>query len=151
MPACARPHWLSFLPPWIRWKGTRKMNSRVACTPLQHPTIFSQPSHARLFTFVMLICLSFTNFACCFAKVAPNPSCGTTCSAKENYHDTVRTISFPFVPNCIRIEVRGTFGNLKHSFLSTKLIQKSNFRVQGIFFQQLYWEKSKQDTLWRRL
>ena len=31
-----------------------------------------------------------------------------------------------------------------------KLIQKSNFRVQGMFFQQLYWEKSKQDTLWRR-
>ena len=67
---------------------------------------FSQRSHTRLFTFVMLICLSFTNFACCFAKVAPNPSCGTTCSAKEKYHDTVRTISFPFVPKCIRIEVR---------------------------------------------
>ena len=29
------------------------------------------------------------------------------------------------------------------------LIQNSNFRVQGMFFQQLYWEKSKQDTLWR--
>ena len=27
---------------------------------------------------------------------------------------------------------------------------KSNFRVQGIFFQQLYWEKSKPDTLWGR-
>ena len=32
-----------------------------------------------------------------------------------------------------------------------KLIQKSNFWVQGMFFQKLYWEKSKPDTLWRRL
>ena len=36
------------------------------------------------------------------------------------------------------------FGNFKQGFLSMKLIQKSNFRVQGMFFQQLYWEKSKQ-------
>ena len=42
------------------------------------------------------------------------------------------------------------FGNIKQGFLSMKLIQKCNFRVQGIFFQQLHWEKSKQDTLWRR-
>ena len=42
------------------------------------------------------------------------------------------------------------FGYFKMGFLSMKLIQKSNFRVQGMFFQQLYWEKSKQDTLWRR-
>ena len=31
--------------------------------------------------------------------------------------------------------------------LSMKLIQES---FQGMFFQQLYWEKSKQDTLWRQ-
>ena len=43
------------------------------------------------------------------------------------------------------------FGNFKHGFLSMKLMQKSNFRVQGMLFQQLYWEKSKQNTLWRRL
>ena len=42
------------------------------------------------------------------------------------------------------------FGNFKQGFLSMKLIQKGHFRVQGMFFQQLYWEKSKQDTLWRR-
>ena len=30
------------------------------------------------------------------------------------------------------------FGNFKQVFLSMKLIQKSNFRVQGMFFQQLY-------------
>ena len=36
------------------------------------------------------------------------------------------------------------FGNFKQGFLSMKLIQKSNFRVQGMFLQQLYWEKSKQ-------
>ena len=30
------------------------------------------------------------------------------------------------------------FGNFKQGFLSMKLIQKSNFRVQGMFFQQLY-------------
>ena len=28
--------------------------------------------------------------------------------------------------------------NLKQGFLSMKLIQKSNFRVHGMFFQQLY-------------
>ena len=38
------------------------------------------------------------------------------------------------------------FGNFKQGFLSTKLIQNSNFRVQGIFIRQLYWEKSKQGT-----
>ena len=43
------------------------------------------------------------------------------------------------------------FGNFEQAFLSMKLIQKSSFRVQGMFLQQLYWEKSKQDTLWRRL
>ena len=32
------------------------------------------------------------------------------------------------------------FGNFKQGFLSMKLIQKSNFRVQGMFFQQLYWK-----------
>ena len=30
------------------------------------------------------------------------------------------------------------FGNFKQGFLSMKLIQKSNFRAQGMFFQQLY-------------
>jgi len=40
------------------------------------------------------------------------------------------------------------FGNFKQGFSSMKLIQKSNFRIQGMFFQQLYWEKSKRDTLW---
>ena len=30
------------------------------------------------------------------------------------------------------------FGNFKQGFLTVKLIQNSNFRVQGIFFQQLY-------------
>ena len=30
------------------------------------------------------------------------------------------------------------FGDFKQVFLSMKLIQKSNFRVKGIFFQQLY-------------
>ena len=29
------------------------------------------------------------------------------------------------------------FGNFKQGFLSMKLIQNSNFRVQGMFFQQL--------------
>ena len=29
-------------------------------------------------------------------------------------------------------------GNFKQGFLSMKLIQKSNFRVQGTFFKQLY-------------
>ena len=38
-------------------------------------------------------------------------------------------------------------GNPKQGFLSMKLIQKINFRVQGMFFQQTYWEQSKQDTL----
>ena len=31
--------------------------------------------------------------------------------------------------------------------MSRKLIQKSNFKVQGMFFQQLYWEKSKPDRM----
>ena len=30
------------------------------------------------------------------------------------------------------------FGDFKQVFLSMKLIQKSNFRVQGMFFEQLY-------------
>ena len=30
------------------------------------------------------------------------------------------------------------FGNFKQGFLSMNLIQNSNFRVQGMFFQQLY-------------
>ena len=30
------------------------------------------------------------------------------------------------------------FGNFKQDFLIMKLIQKSNFRVQGMFFRQLY-------------
>ena len=30
------------------------------------------------------------------------------------------------------------FWNFKQGFLSRKLIQKSNFMVQGMFFQQLY-------------
>ena len=30
------------------------------------------------------------------------------------------------------------FGNFKQGFLSMELIQKSNSRVQGMFFQQLY-------------
>ena len=30
------------------------------------------------------------------------------------------------------------FGNFKQGFLSMKLIQKCNFRVQGMFCQQLY-------------
>ena len=42
------------------------------------------------------------------------------------------------------------FGNFKQGFLSMKLIQISKFRVQGMLFQQLYWEKTKPDTLWRR-
>ena len=42
------------------------------------------------------------------------------------------------------------FWDFKQGFFSMKLIQKSHFRVQGMFFQQLYWDKSKQDTLWRR-
>ena len=42
------------------------------------------------------------------------------------------------------------FWTFKQGFLSMKMIQKGHFRVQGMFFQQLYWEKSKQDTLWRR-
>ena len=33
------------------------------------------------------------------------------------------------------------FWNIKQGILSRKLIQKSNFKVQGMFFfQQLYWE-----------
>ena len=39
------------------------------------------------------------------------------------------------------------FGNFKQGFSIMKLIQNSNFRVQGMFFQQLYREESKQDTL----
>ena len=34
-------------------------------------------------------------------------------------------------------------------FFSMSLTQKSHFRVQGMLFQQLYWEKSKQGLLWR--
>ena len=41
------------------------------------------------------------------------------------------------------------FWNFKQGFLIVKLIQNDNFRVEGLFFQQLYSEKSKQDTLWR--
>ena len=43
------------------------------------------------------------------------------------------------------------FWNFKQGFLSRKLIQKSNFRVQGVFFQQLYWEKLKPHTLKKAL
>ena len=53
------------------------------------------------------------------------------------------------------------FGNFKQGYLSSmEFIQYSNFRVQGMSFQQLYrWEKLKskskskikQDALWRRL
>ena len=50
-----------------------------------------------------------------------------------------------------KIYLNSDFGNFKQDFLIMKLIQNSNFRVQGMFFQQLYWEKSKQDTHWRRL
>ena len=39
------------------------------------------------------------------------------------------------------------FGNFKQGLLIMNLIQFSNFRIQGMFFQQLYLEKSKQDTL----
>ena len=35
-------------------------------------------------------------------------------------------------------------------FLTMNLILNSNFNVQDMVFQQLYWEKSKPDTLWRR-
>ena len=42
------------------------------------------------------------------------------------------------------------FWTFKQGFLSMKMLQKGHFRVQGMFFQQLYWEKSKQDTLSRR-
>ena len=43
------------------------------------------------------------------------------------------------------------FGNFKQGFVIMKLIQiESNLRVQRMFFEQLYWEKSKQDTFWRR-
>ena len=33
------------------------------------------------------------------------------------------------------------FGKFKQAFFIMKLTQNSNFRVQGMFFQQLYWEK----------
>ena len=39
---------------------------------------------------------------------------------------------------------------LNRAFWAWNWYKKSKFRVQGMFFQQLYWEKSKQDTLWRR-
>ena len=39
------------------------------------------------------------------------------------------------------------FGNFKQGFLSMKLIQTSNFRVQGMVFQRSYCEKLKQDKL----
>ena len=39
------------------------------------------------------------------------------------------------------------FGSFEQGFLSIELIQTSNFRVQNLFFLQLFWEKSKQDTL----
>ena len=42
------------------------------------------------------------------------------------------------------------FGNLKRAFLSMKLIQKSNFRIQGMFFFKHDIEKIKKRTLWRR-
>ena len=35
------------------------------------------------------------------------------------------------------------FGNFKQGFLIMKLIQKSNFRVQGMFFQQVYRDTSE--------
>ena len=41
-------------------------------------------------------------------------------------------------------------GTLNRAFSAWNWYKKSKFRVQGMFFQQLYWEKSKQDTLWRR-
>ena len=41
-------------------------------------------------------------------------------------------------------------GTLNRAFWAWNWYKKSKFRVQGMFFQQLYWEKSKQDTLWRR-
>ena len=37
------------------------------------------------------------------------------------------------------------FGN--RAFWAWNWYKKSKYRVQGMFFQQLYWEKSKQDTL----
>ena len=39
------------------------------------------------------------------------------------------------------------FGNFKQGFLIMKLIQKSNFGVQGMFFQQLYWENQNKTHL----
>ena len=40
------------------------------------------------------------------------------------------------------------FGNFKQDFLSMKLIQKSTFRVQGMFFSSIIvLKKSTQDTL----
>ena len=35
------------------------------------------------------------------------------------------------------------FGNFEQGFLIIKSMQNNNFRVQGMFFQQWYWEKSK--------
>ena len=37
------------------------------------------------------------------------------------------------------------FGNFKQGFLSMKMIQKSNFRVQGMFFNN-YIQKNKNKT-----
>ena len=34
------------------------------------------------------------------------------------------------------------FGNFKQGFLRMKFMYMSNFRVQGMFFQQSFWEKS---------
>ena len=41
-------------------------------------------------------------------------------------------------------------GTLNRPFWAWNWYKNSKFRVQAMFFQQLYWERSKQDTLWRR-
>ena len=73
-------------------------------------------------------------------------SCGHLCKKQPYHWKVTKGGGFIFNPKIYVAD----FGSYKQGFLSVKLIQKSNFRIQGMFVQQLYWEKSKQDTLWGR-
>ena len=53
-------------------------------------------------------------------------------------HQKGRIFGFVLGGHIIQGSGVADFGNLKQGFLSMKMIKKSNFRVQGMFFQQLY-------------
>ena len=85
--------------------------------------------------------------------------CSRACTLYNLREGWLRQIGWLFgkVPNggrgsfSIQRYMLQILGTLNRAFWAWNWYKNSKFRVHVMFFQQWYWEKSKQDILWRRL